>query len=704
MGDAFNPYSHWLKLPPQRWKPTYYEILGIERSAKDKDEIIARGKKLYSEVKAAPLVGREKEHKALLAEIEEAVRTFASNTKRTEYDSQLEPPIGDSFADTKPIATKLQAVVPTALSVAKVPTPDELAFSLSSGPGSNAASTGPAFSMPPMAVPASAISSPAPVQPTPRPVARPIAKPIGEAPATNLSVNPIFQKPPGTQASTAAASLQRHRKTQARNNSILIALSGGGVLLVVILAVLFRGQIATALASNGSKPPVEENQTGVEKAVTVVKPIEDRPEEADPDKSSTAAPNSDGMPPTTVSQGNPETAPMPPADTKPEMKPEVKPETEPTPPPMPITFTAEEATKLKAHCESIVAAMKVRDVAKAGAELDQAQTLAKPQGAKATVEGLATVLGPLRAFWSAFDEAWKSLKPGDEITVGASTKVKVASITETELEIETASGKRKQTRESISAGLLVALVRTKLDPVTPDAKLALGVFHLTDKSGNIQEGSKLLGEVTTTSLTPDLIKTILAEKFDFAAQVTSAVAPEAITPPATPPSGDATQMLVSQLRTALRDRKLAEAEKLEAQVNQIAAVSDAKPSLAAEVQLSKYATQFWNIVAKGIESFEGTEELQIGDEVIVVIEKGKEKLICRVRGKRTEYAVKDMPVAVAIAVAEKTSDRTSAAFDLAQGAAYFTQKIPDAARAKVSWEAAKSKGAEAADLLMTLTP
>ncbi len=693
MGDAFNPYSHWLKLPPQRWKPTYYEILGIERSAKDKDEIIARGKKLYAEVKAAPLVGREKEQKALLSEIEEAVRTFASNSKRADYDSHLDPAIGESNADTKPIETKLRAAVPTALGAAKVPKPDEPAFSLSPRPSAPLST----FSMPPMALPSSAPSIPSSVQtaPSARPVARPNTTPIQASTANGVVATPLIQKGVGPAKSTAAASVERHRKTQARNNSILIAMSGGCVLLVVILAVLFRGQIANALASNTPKPPIEESGPNIEKVINAVKPTDSKPNETKPVTN---------PPLETVPETKPEMKPEPAPETKPEMKPEVKPEPEPTPPPMPITFTAEEAAKLKVHCEAILVAIKTRDAAKAASELEQAEALAKPPGAKATIESLATIVGPFRAFWGAFDEAWKSLKQGDEVAVGASTKVKVVSISETELEIETASGKRKQTRESISTGLLIALVRTKLDPATPDGKLALGVFHLLDKSGNAEEGAKLLGEVNATSLTPDLIKSILAEKFDFASQVTGATPTEATPPPKTAPSNDATQSLVDKLRTALRDRNLTEAAKLEAELMKVAEMPDAKPELAAEVQLSKYATQFWNLVSKGIDTFEGTEEIQIGDEVIVVIEKAKNKLICRVRGKRTEYTVKDMPVAVALAVAEKTSDKSSAAFDLAKGAVYFTQKVPEASKAKEAWEAAKGKGAAAAELLLILTP
>lgn len=731
MGDAFNPYSHWLKLPPQRWKPTYYEILGIERGEKDKDTIIAVGKKLYAEIKAAPLAGREKEHRALLSEIEEAVRTFASNSKRKAYDDHLNPAVGDSNADTK-----LLGKVPTALAAPAAPIPmpmsSQAAPSAASTQGAQpAAKPKSAFAMPPMAAPALASAPaalPASIQPVaiqpvaaPRPIATSISMPVAQpvVSVTKSDGPPALAIRTQTSAkSLSAATADRHRQERARQNSILIAMSLGGILLVGSLGVIFRGEIAKAIASAPATPP-ESNGESPTKTTTIKKPDAESPP-SDGGEAKPIIPSATGQdtPPEMTSDSKPEMKPEMPPETKPETppvsnpetKPEIKPEPKPetTPPPAPMVFTAENAAKLKSHCEAIITALKSRNAASAATELESAETLATPPEAKSKIDQLATIVGPYRAFWTAFDEAWKALKAGDDVAVGASTKVKVVSITETEIEIEIGANKRKQTKDTLSTGLLLGLVRTKLDLDTPDGKLALAIFHLTDKSGNADEGGKLLAEASTSGLNPENVKALLETPFEFASLVTDS-SPPVTQPTETPPITDApsnsdVEELVKKLRAALTSRNMPAATKLAAEIEKLSTAPGASPKLAAEAQLATYTGHFWSYVEKGIASFKGTEEIMVNDEVALVIEAGKNKLVCRIRGKRTEYNLQNIPAPLALAIVEMTADKTSADYELSRGALFFTQKDAPVEKAKEAWESAKSKGAEAADLLLTLIP
>jgi hypothetical protein len=721
MGDVFNPYSHWLKLPPQRWKPTYYEILGIDRNQTDKDAIIAIGKKLYAEVKAAPLAGREKEQRALLAEIEAAVRTFASNTKRAEYDSHLEPAIGDDHSG-EPVETKLQATVPTALLSPKAPSAPAKP---SVEPLSDGLDQKSKFAMPPMAVPAAKPAIPISAQPLPQAINSvadmPVAKPIAVAPVV---VSPVAVATPlmsvrkeGAAKSLAAATAARHRQQQSKQNMILIAMSLGGILLMGMLGFVFRGEIQKALARAPSSPADVDSGNNIERVVNT------RPSGEKSGTSNTSDP--DGPPVSDADSGENKPGTSDPSEVKPngEMNPieaepekspmpspEMKPDAEPTPPAAPIVFTAAESAQLKGHCEAIIAALKSRDFAKATAELEAAELLAKPASVKESIEKLAAVVGSFRAFWHAYEEGWKALKVGDEIAVGASTKVKITELGENEIEIETASGKRKQSRESLSIGLLLAIVRTKLDLATPDGKLALGVFHLLDKAGNAEEGAKLLEEVNSNAVSAASVKELLAAKYDFASEVTG-MAPSESTPdsnpetaPVTSPANVDSKELVSKLRLAQSDRKFDEAKKASDDLAKIAAMPGADPSLAAEVELAKYSAQFWTLVSKGMATFSGTEEIMVGDELIVVIEKTPKTLICRIRGRRSEFTLENMPAALALAIADMTSDKSAAGYDLAVGAMHFTKKPSDAKKAKECWEAARAKSAKSADLLLTLMP
>lgn len=732
MGDAFNPYSHWLKLPPQRWKPTYYEILGIDRAEKDKDTIIAIGKKLYSEIKAAPLVGREKEHKALLSEIEEAVRTFASNSKRKAYDDHLNPAVGDSNADTK-----LLGKVPTALAAPAAPIPmpmtSQAAPSAASTQGTQpAAKPKSAFAMPPMAAPALAsapVALPASIQPVgiqpaniqpvaaPRPIAAPISVPVAQPiVSVNKSDGPpaLAIRTQTSAKSLSAATADRHLKERARQNSIFIAMSLGGILLVGSLGFVFRNEIGRAIASAPATPPEGSGESPT-KSTTIKKPETESP------------PNSGGetrptIPPTTGLETPPEMSPEPKPEMKPEAPPEPKPETPPetppepkpesTPPPAPVVFTAENAAKLKSHCEAIVSALKSRNAAAAATELESAEALATPPEAKSKIDQLATIAGPYRAFWTAFDEAWKALKAGDEVAVGASTKVKVVSINETEIEIEIGANKRKQTKDMLSTGLLMGLVRSKLDLDSADGKLALAIFHLTDKSGNAEEGGKLLADASASGLNPENVKALLETPFDFASQITGAPtseSPPTETPATTTPPAESAPMvdsaaLIKKLRAALTSRDMAAATKLAAEIEKLSTAPGANPKLAAEAQLAIYTSHFWSYVEKGIASFKGTEEIMVNDEVALVIEAGKNKLVCRIRGKRTEYNLQNIPAPLALAIVDITADKTTADYDLSRGALFLTQKDALVEKAKEAFESAKAKGAAVADLLLTLIP
>lgn len=688
MGDTFDPYVHWLSLSSQRWKPTYYELLGIDRSQRDKDAIIARGKKLYAEVKARPYIGKEKEHQALLAEIEEAVRTFASNTKRAEYDAHLAPATGES-ADAK-----LQAAVPTALAAPKVPA---AAIPERTSDRPSAASN---FAMPPMAVPAAPTIPPAlqsPPQKSP-PAAKPIARPLLSY-GDGKSAPMVIRTERGMTKSLANASAERHRKNLERQRSLLIAFTVGGILLLGGLGFIFREQVGASFASAPVTTPNNSEKTTEN---LIAEPVPVNP--------SSSNPIADSPPAMTEPTNSPETSPPNTPEVKPEPTPEVKPETnleskpppDPTPPTAPVTFTIDDAKALAKHCAEIVAALKARNATRAAEELEKAQLLAKPQAAKETVEQLAQVVGPFRVFWGALDEAFKSLKVGDEIAISATTKAKVASIGEKELEIEIAGGKRKQSRDSLSTGLLLALVRTKLDTSSADGKLAVAVFHLLDNSGNAEEGGKLLAEVNSNALSEDSVKSILAMKFDFDSQVTTDNSPSTDIPTTAPTSNDVTEEVIKNLRAALTNRELEQSVRLVDQLESLATAPDAKPKLLVEIQLAKSTLLFWDVVSKKIASFKGLEEIKVGDDVIVVVENAPNKLICRVRGKRAEYTTKNLPPAIAMAIAEMTAAPNSASFELSKGAFYFTMKPADVQKAKTAWLAAKEKGAEGADRLLTL--
>lgn len=688
MGDAFNPYSHWLKLKPQRWKPTYYDLLGLDRSVVDNEAIVARGKQLYSQVKASPVEGKDKEQRALLAEIEEAVRTLTSHTRRAEYDAALAPAEGEDAQTSS--EEQLLAAAPTALAPPKVPRGGAVPTS----PNSPVATPTEASSslLPPAAAP---VALPTAI-PSATPISSPTAAPVPVAVPVITTAPQIRPVAASTGAkSLAAATAERLQREKARQRSFLIALSAGGAALILILGLIFRGEISRAFTAAPPPPREESSENNLKKQVGVVAEQSTRTSLSRPQPSPVEPPidppemENDAPAPPTMEESEPAPEPTPPPASMPS-------EDAPPPPKPPLNFTQADAETLAAHCREALAAMKARDRAKVAAALEQAQAIDAPENVKTSIERLAQVAGPWLAFWSAFDEAYAALKVDDEIAVGASTKVKVTKVTETELEIETAAGKRKQSRDSLPMGLFLGLVRSKLDLDSNEGKLALAMFHLVDERGNAEEGKKLLSEANAAALSAELVAAVLESKFDFLAETSVSAMEEE------EPTGDAS---AEQLRMALRERRLDVAARL---AEQLAPQAAENRAIAAERELARHATRFWDLVREQFGRFKGTEEIELGDNVVVVIEASAERIVLRDRGQRKEYTLANLPPPLALAIAEQASQKDSPEFALAEGAFYFTSTPPDVEKAHAAWKRAEESGspeaAENAALLLQLAP
>lgn len=158
------------------------------------------------------------------------------------------------------------------------------------------------------------------------------------------------------------------------------------------------------------------------------------------------------------------------------------------------------------------------------------------------------------------------------------------------------------------------------------------------------------------------------------------------------------------VRAALAQRELATAlEKLK--LVKEAAQTDEQKATADRLELLKsYVIVFWGAVDRGGLSLRGTDELTISGKIVSVVEYDKDtgRLVLRVDGQNRRYTLEDMPVSVALVLAQRVMPP-----DVPENQVYFGSVLAMDARgdrklARAAWEKAAAGGVDVANLLPEL--
>lgn len=177
--------------------------------------------------------------------------------------------------------------------------------------------------------------------------------------------------------------------------------------------------------------------------------------------------------------------------------------------------------------------------------------------------------------------------------------------------------------------------------------------------------------------------------------------PASDTSPSAPPAADpkeakAVAEALTKARTAMSKRDVEGAGKeIDLALVETSAV-DLVAKIENEKALHHYVDGFWGAVRDRIAGLQGGEELPVGKQVIVVVERRGDRIIIRDRGANKTYGVRDMPAPLAAALAQswlKKDDPNSAVF---VGAFWSVDAKGDAKRGRQILEDAKKNGSEAA--------
>jgi len=114
--------------------------------------------------------------------------------------------------------------------------------------------------------------------------------------------------------------------------------------------------------------------------------------------------------------------------------------------------------------------------------------------------------------------------------------------------------------------------------------------------------------------------------------------------------------------------------------------------------LLMHLEEFWRGVAQATASLRSTEEIPIGETIVIVVEADRERIVVRAAGRNRTYAVREMPAALVRAVVEQRFQKGPDT-QILLGAFLAVDPKGDPAEARRLWQAAQSSGADV-DVLM----
>lgn len=143
--------------------------------------------------------------------------------------------------------------------------------------------------------------------------------------------------------------------------------------------------------------------------------------------------------------------------------------------------------------------MALRDLDSAERELAAAQPACITNNDRQECNRLEQILPLLRAFWSAVQEGWNALRPGEELQIGNDlfTVVKVDPMS---LVLRLAGREMAYNLASLTGDLAETLASNHLDANSPSIYLCLGAFHAMDRNGDPPRASGLWDQAANAGL------------------------------------------------------------------------------------------------------------------------------------------------------------------------------------------------------------
>lgn len=162
--------------------------------------------------------------------------------------------------------------------------------------------------------------------------------------------------------------------------------------------------------------------------------------------------------------------------------------------------------------------------------------------------------------------------------------------------------------------------------------------------------------------------------------------------------------LASELRLAMAQRNFPLAAKKLAEVKEAAQSADEKVTAERLDLLHSYLFEFWKSVHAGGAKLQGTDELEVGEQRVAVVEYNEEegKLILRVEGQNKRYTLKELPSRLALVLSSQVLKKGAPENEAYIGTFLAMDGRGDRQMARDAWERATKGGVDVKTLLPEL--
>jgi hypothetical protein len=188
---------------------------------------------------------------------------------------------------------------------------------------------------------------------------------------------------------------------------------------------------------------------------------------------------------------------------------------------------------------------------------------------------------------------------------------------------------------------------------------------------------------------------------------TPAPAPEPAPPMVTKQDAMALSKALAMAKIALGEQNFEEADKQLALAEPLARLPEHQAKLARLKEVAGYVKQFRGAVEQAVADLEAGETFKVGTStMVVVVESFPDKIIIRSLGQNKTYPFPDLPVGLAVALADMKLQSTAPENRVIKGAFLAVDKRGDSValeKAKAYWEEAQLAGVDTSHLMPFLS-
>lgn len=169
-----------------------------------------------------------------------------------------------------------------------------------------------------------------------------------------------------------------------------------------------------------------------------------------------------------------------------------------------------------------------------------------------------------------------------------------------------------------------------------------------------------------------------------------------------PPTPDELQQLgelLTKAKSALSNRDIALAKRLLSEAEPLARRQQDQAKFSRLTTLTKYVEEYWAAANDRLKSLRGGSEVTIGKTPVMVVERTDQRLMLRVNGENKTYQTADLPLELAMALADGWLNNSAASTKVIRGAMMaVSTKFNDQAVRRLWREAEATGDVELGDL------